>query len=282
MARHKIGVVSSSGLIRNGLESVIARQREVTYTGFSEDFLSACRLITSTSPDVLVCDLATGGINLGFDLIQRLKRVSDKTGYLALGHIDSDLYRTLARESGASGYISLESSLEVIGNKILDVATMSVYQKNRLFGKELSERELEVLSLIGKGLTSAEIASSLGISTKTVETHYDSIEKKKGFNRMNSLLFYAFWNYSGDEGDFNFENLCRLTRRQMEVFSLISDGYDQRDISKRLYLSPKTVESHYESIKKLLVLRNTRGLMRYAVNWRKSQSLSMTSHNGNG
>jgi DNA-binding NarL/FixJ family response regulator len=127
---------------------------------------------------------------------------------------------------------------------------------SRAKSRELSERELEVLALVGNGASTKQIAFHLSINEATVRYHFKSIFGKLGVSNRSELLIRAYqMNLLESAQSSEVESrrdldigLRTLTHRELEVLDLIKEGLKNRAIASRLGISERTVQHHLNSI----------------------------------
>ncbi len=194
-------IVDDHPIVRRGLRELIDTESDMEVTGEAEGVEEALAALDSVRPDVVVVDLVLKsghGLTLIEDIHARNKRIK----MLVSSMHDEMLYAERALRCGASGYISKQEAPEKIIDALREVLRGEIYVSapvsdlllHRLTeGRTLDEdpvsrltnRELEVFELIGKGLSMKQIARQLGISQKTVEAHRDGIKNK--LNLANSV-----------------------------------------------------------------------------------------------
>jgi DNA-binding NarL/FixJ family response regulator len=190
--RAKVLIVDDHPAVREALMIRISQVPGLEVCGQAEDVGDALRLIDETKPDVAIVDIAlkTGD---GIDLIKRIKARNDDVRMLVWSMYGEDLYAERALRAGANGYITKEHATDRIVDAIREVLAGKVYlspamsekllQRTVGAGRKraqptidmLSDRELEVFRLIGRGVKTAEIAAQLHLSVRTVWTYRDRI-----------------------------------------------------------------------------------------------------------
>jgi DNA-binding NarL/FixJ family response regulator len=194
-ARIKILIVDDHPIVREGLAARIARQSDLTVCGEAEDVADALDLVKTTQPDLAIIDLSLKS-GQGLDLIKRIHASSPNTKALVSSMYDESLYAERALRAGALGYVNKQEMSEKIIEAIRQVLDGKIYLSPRMterflqravgsppqLGKSpietLTDRELEIFKLIGKGKTTRQIAADLHLSIKTVETHRENIKSK--------------------------------------------------------------------------------------------------------
>ena len=208
MSAKKIRIVlcDDHQIIREGLHSLLEKQADMIMVGEGTSGLEAIRLVADLSPDVIVLDVAMPDMN-GITAARRLHDDHPKVKILALSMHSDMRFVTGMMEAGASGYL-LKTAREkdlidsirgvssgepvlhpAIAMKIARLWAQRGTAATQASPEQLSPRELEVLDLAAKGLRNKAIADKLGISTRTVEGHFNSIFGKLGVSsRMEAIL----------------------------------------------------------------------------------------------
>ena len=190
-------IIDDHPLFSRGLSQLIETQKEYKVVAMAQNRNEALDTIQKFSPNLAIVDLNLGQED-GLDLIKDILIYSPKTTVLVLSMHDERYYAERALKAGAKGYImKAEAETQVI-NAIRTVMDGKIYlsekEKARIedfnSGKEmegedtlssvanLSDRQLQIFSLIGKGLGTVEIASKLNLSIKTIDTHKENIKVK--------------------------------------------------------------------------------------------------------
>lgn len=191
----KVLVVDDHRLVREGLVSLLRLNPEIEVVGEASGGEEAVARARGLRPDVVLMDIGMPGMN-GITATRLIKKDLPETKVIMLTMLDQEGYVYEAVKAGATGYLLKNTSLDELVKAIKEVykggATLHpeaqaqllkeyVYlaQSNRdTYG--LSERELEVLQLLGDGLSNKEIADKLFISIQTVKTHITHIFEKLG------------------------------------------------------------------------------------------------------
>lgn len=190
-------IIDDHPLFSRGLAQLIETQKEYKVVAMAQNRNEALDAIQKNLPNLAIVDLNLGQED-GLDLIKDILIYSPKTTVLVLSMHDERYYAERALKAGAKGYImKAEAETQVI-NAIRTVMDGNIYlsekEKARIedfnSGKEieeedslssvsnLSDRQLQIFSLIGKGLGTVEIASKLNLSIKTIDTHKENIKVK--------------------------------------------------------------------------------------------------------
>ena len=206
--RYRIVIAEDQTLVREGLRSLIAAERDLQVIGQAADGLQAIRRANQLDPDLVLIDLAMPKLS-GISAIREIKRVRPDTKVIALTFHTSDEYILAAFNAGADGYcIKNDTYIELttairrvlegkkylspeISNKVLLGFLEQKKEKPTSTWDTLTRREIEVLKLVGEGHTSPEIAQILGISSKTVDKHRANMMKKLDLHNSAALTAYA-------------------------------------------------------------------------------------------
>jgi DNA-binding NarL/FixJ family response regulator len=194
----KVFIVEDHPLFSKGLVSLIISQPLFMVVGEAKNSSDAMALLRGKNPDLAIVDLNLGDED-GLELIKTMKAQNPGLAILVLSMHNERYYAERALKAGARGYIMKEEA----GNKVFDaiktVMSGKVYlsdaERERLSGTgreenipktadrygpvgKLSNRQLQIFSLIGRGLGTAEIAVKLNLSAKTIDAHKEHIKQK--------------------------------------------------------------------------------------------------------
>jgi DNA-binding NarL/FixJ family response regulator len=207
----RIIIVDDHPLFRKGLEQLINSVADgFCICGEAGDAAEGIAKIRQLKPDLVIVDLSLPGAN-GIELIKNIRAEFQKLPVLILSMHDESLYALRALRAGAQGYVMKQEALENVIDAIREVLAGRPYLSNEMSAKlitnfasgssglsnptdKLSDRELEILELIGKGRDVHEIAKALHISRKTVETHRAHIKEKLNLKNAREVnRFGAQW-----------------------------------------------------------------------------------------
>lgn len=170
-------------IVRAGFRQFLEVAGDITVIAEADDGLAACRLIAEHRPDVAVLDIQMPGMN-GIDVVRKVRADRQAVGLLVLTAYEEDPYVRAVLKAGANGYVLKSASPQQIIQAVRDVhqgkTVLDAMIAQRLAHsttgpaepvEALTERELEILSLAGKGLTNKAIGVQLNISDRTVQNH---------------------------------------------------------------------------------------------------------------
>ena len=211
-------LVDDHAIVRDGLAQLVQREENLTVCGEAASAEEAVQAVMRTKPDLAVIDISLGGAN-GLELIKNLRSISPELRMLVLSMHDETHYAERALRAGANGYVMKGAGREQIMRAIRSVLEGEIFvsdviNKSILHqylhgagGKDaspisnLSDRELEILTLLGKGLGSKEIAERLHLSQKTVDSHRTHMKEKLSLKGAPELIRFAFEWVSSQELD---------------------------------------------------------------------------------
>jgi DNA-binding NarL/FixJ family response regulator len=195
-------------IVRQGLKALLEAESDLTVIGEAADGIEAAQITERLKPDILVLDLMMGGID-GLEVARQVATRSPNTRIVVLSMFDNEAYVAEALRCGALAYVlkgSTSSELlnairaAVVGRHYLSppLTDLAIDAYARMVGEtkidpfeSLTAREREVLYLTVSGDTSAEIATRLHISPRTVETHRLNLMRKLGVHTHTELVRYA-------------------------------------------------------------------------------------------
>ncbi len=188
-------IIDDHPLFSRGLSQLIETQKDYKVIGMAKDRNEALTLLDTTTPNLAIVDLNLGQED-GLELIKDIIIIHPQTKILVLSMHDERFYAERAIKAGAKGYIMKEEAESQVINAIKTVNSGEIYlsenEKNRIKelaqGNEsgelsdlissLSDRQLQIFTLVGKGLGTVEIAKKLNLSIKTIDTHKENIKGK--------------------------------------------------------------------------------------------------------
>ncbi|MGE0872744.1 MAG: response regulator [Kofleriaceae bacterium] len=196
-------------VVREGLRELFSREPDLEVVGEAKDPDEAMQLCKQLHPAAAVVDLSLGR-DTGFSLIAAMRAAFPNMAILVLSMHDERVFAQRALQSGANGYVGKHEDSQIIITAVRRVLSGKTHvseavndmllaslagpatTKTRPPGlARLSDRELEILQLIGQGVRTSAIADQLDISVKTVETHRARIREKLGAESTNELMVLA-------------------------------------------------------------------------------------------
>jgi len=207
----KILLADDQAMVRAGLRMILEAESDLQVIGEAEDGVRATTLVHNLKPDVVLMDIQMPVMN-GLEATRRIVQETEGASrVLILTTFERDDYIFEALRSGASGFIlknappeDLVTAVRVIaeGNGLLapsitrriisEFANRPVRPPIKNEVEHLTEREIEVLKLIAKGKTNAEIANELVVSEATVKTHVSNLLTKLGLRDRVQAVVYAY------------------------------------------------------------------------------------------
>ena len=210
----KVFLVDDHPLVREWLSQLIQREDDLAVCGEAEDTQEALNKIEETKPDIVVADISlknTHGLELVKDLQARLPLLP----VLVLSMHDESLYAERVLRAGAKGYITKQEATKKILQAIRQVLSGQIYISEKMASRlvhkmvlgradsqkspieRLTDRELEVFQLIGRGHGTRRIAADLHLGVKTVESYRARIKEKLKLEDGTQLLQQAIqWVHS--------------------------------------------------------------------------------------
>jgi DNA-binding NarL/FixJ family response regulator len=206
--KSSVYLVEDHPLLREGLTRLIEQQSDLRVCGEAVTMHEALKAMPLLKPDIVILDLTLAGLN-GLELIKDMKLRSLKHRVLVLSMHEESLYAERALRAGAKGYIMKQEASKEVLKAIRRILAGEIYlsekmsarmlhkiaegQSNDKAGPEnaLSDRELEVFQLIGRGQGTRQIAEKLHISVKTVESYRAHIKVKMNLKNAHELTQHA-------------------------------------------------------------------------------------------
>ena len=204
----KVIIADDHKIMRDGLKSILEKQRDIEIIAEASDGRTSVELAIKLKPDVIIMDVAMPDMN-GIEATRQIIEKSPKIKVIALSmHSDKQFILEMLN-AGASGYLLKDCAFHELINAIHSVASNRSYlspeiadimikEYKHVISKEslsvfslLTSRERQVLQLIAEGKTTKEIAYTLKVSTKTIETYRQQIMYKLDIHSIAGLTKYA-------------------------------------------------------------------------------------------
>lgn len=204
----RILLVDDHPVARHGIRTVITERVKDAFVGEAADAQGALTQVRSTEWDLLIADLSLPGMS-GLELIKVVKRLRPDLPTLVLSMHPASQFARRALTAGAVGYLTKDSELDEFLNAIEHVRRGQIYisedssdtltRRLRRHWDDtphemLSDREYQVLRMLGTGRTISDIARDLGLSVKTISTYRARLLEKLGMDSNSELMRYAIQN----------------------------------------------------------------------------------------
>jgi len=204
----KILSVDDHPMMRDGLAARIFNEADLAVCGEADDVDVALRLVAELNPDLVMIDISlkTGH---GIDLVKQIRARHPRMKMLVNSMYDESVYAERSLPAGALGYLNKETARENVINAIRTVLAGKTYLspemtdriiKSRVGGmiepgkslmESLSDRELEVFTLIGHAQTTGAIAKHLYLSVHTIDTYREKLKSQLNLANIAELNRYA-------------------------------------------------------------------------------------------
>lgn len=203
--KYSVLIVEDHSIVRMGLSMLISQLDDMIVCGEMESGDAALGFLKSGKPDMIIADISLKDMS-GIDLIKYIRRNDHSVPILVLSVFDEEFYAERAFAAGATGYIMKQEASEVLVRAIRTVLAGEIYAsdaiRNRLVKKAigrnddsgseglsaLTDRELQVFEMIGRGCETRQIASDLRLSVKTVDTYREHIKDKLNLKNATELI----------------------------------------------------------------------------------------------
>ncbi|MGA2660148.1 MAG: response regulator transcription factor [Verrucomicrobiota bacterium] len=208
-SRKNVFIVEDHPVFREGLVQILGMEPGLRVCGEAGDAEAALRDIPGLKPDLVLVDITLPGKS-GLDLIKELRAADRGIKILVVSMHDEALYADRVLRAGGDGYIMKQEDPEEIVLAIHDVLAGRIYVSEAVMAakskapaaqsaepahalplEKLADREIEILHLLGKGKTNAEIARQSGLSLRAVTKSCAEIQKKLDLKNLNELIRYA-------------------------------------------------------------------------------------------
>jgi DNA-binding NarL/FixJ family response regulator len=205
-------VVDDHPIVRQGLALLINQETDLTVCGEAEEMHSALSAIQAVRPDILIVDISLNGPD-GLELLKNIRLGAPRLPVLILSMHDESIYAERALRAGANGYIMKQEATEKVLVALRRILSGEIYVSDRIANSmlrhyvrgvnpsehssisDLTDRELEVFRLIGEGHGTRQIAETLLLSVKTVESYQAHIKEKLSLRSARELVQHAVqWN----------------------------------------------------------------------------------------
>ncbi|MGC1480039.1 MAG: response regulator transcription factor [Chthoniobacterales bacterium] len=207
-APHRLLIVDDHPVFRRGIAGLISDEDDFEVAAEASDSVTALSAMRQHVPDLALVDISLPGSN-GIELIKNMLAEQPKLIVLMLSMHDESLYALRALRAGAKGYVMKAEAMTSVLTALRKVAGGDIYVSDKMAEQlifkavqsdasgvgspvdVLSDRELEVLELLGRGFPSRDIAERLHLSVKTIETHRAHIKEKMNFKDASEMIRFA-------------------------------------------------------------------------------------------
>jgi len=201
-------IVDDHEVVRNGIRSYLETNKNFDVVGEADSGESAIKMVSELIPDIVLLDLIMPGMD-GVETTRQIKKISPRTQVVILTSYHEDVHIFPALKAGAISYILKDMKMErlvdalqrairhevtlhpLVAERVLENIRGGDTDEPALF-TELTERELDVLRLIAKGMTNSQIAENLVISENTVKGHVSNILSKLHLADRTQVAVYAW------------------------------------------------------------------------------------------
>jgi DNA-binding NarL/FixJ family response regulator len=206
--KKRVLLIDDHPLVRERLAQLINHELDMQVCGEAENPEDALAVMRDASPDLAIVDISLKNSN-GLEVIKALKAQDEHLSVLVLTMHEETLYAERAMRAGATGYITKHQPVDQILTAIRRVLSGQIYLSEQLTNaylksigtggrtprpgvSALTDRELEVFSMIGRGMAKRDIAKALQLGVATVNTHCARIKEKLNMRSGNELQHLAF------------------------------------------------------------------------------------------
>jgi two-component system, NarL family, response regulator NreC len=209
MSKVHILIADDHGIVRKGLRLQLEQNPAFQVIGEAADGREAVRMTEELKPDVVVMDIAMPNLN-GIQATAQITKRNPRVGVIILSMHSDESYLTRTLAAGAKGYllkdsadVDLERAVDVvahgksffspaIANTLLEDYMRQLQQRGLQDSYDLlTEREKEIFQLLAEGKSNKEVATTLDLSTSTVETHRTRIMQKLDLHSSAEIVLYA-------------------------------------------------------------------------------------------
>jgi DNA-binding NarL/FixJ family response regulator len=203
----RVLIADDHALLREAMRNLIDRQDDIEVVGEASDGEEAVQLSSRLKPDIAIMDIVMPKLN-GIEASKEIKKISPGTAIIILTAYDDAQYVLGLLEAGAAGYLlksargrDVVAAIRAVreGESVLHPSIIAMLLKramglpaeeNKLKNKEnLTEREIEVLSLAARGMSNKEIAEALSVTVRTVKAHISNLfDKMDVASRTEAIL----------------------------------------------------------------------------------------------
>ncbi len=212
-AHYRVLVADDHEVVRSGIRALLESQRGIEVCGEAANGAETIEYVKAHKPDLVLLDLVMPEMN-GIEVARMIRQASPESDVVILSMHFSEMIAQEALRVGARGYILKSDAHDDLLMAIEQLRQGKTYFTRRLEGLRnahfragtdwyedcqgakvpLSHREIEILQMLAEGNSNKQVAASLGISTRTVETHRSRIMHKMSFSNYSELIRFAIRN----------------------------------------------------------------------------------------
>ncbi len=203
----RIVIAEDHNIVRAGLRALLVGIKDIEVTGEAHDGREALELVKTQRPDVLITDISMPGMN-GLDLITHVSREHPEVKIIILSMHANEEYVWQALRTGALGYLLKDAGTAELEQAIRTVARGQTHLSSAISKQviadyvrraapdatpldQITPRQREILQLVAEGSSTKEIAHTLKVSVKTVETHRAQLMERLNIHDVPGLVRYA-------------------------------------------------------------------------------------------
>jgi DNA-binding NarL/FixJ family response regulator len=206
--KSKILIVDDHPLFREGLQQLITRDPDLTMCGEASNATEATQRIAELKPDLVVVDISLGS-GSGIELIKAIRNEHDDLPVLVVSMHDESLYAERSLRAGAMGYVMKQEPGKTVITAIHKLLRGEMYLSERMSSAViskfmrgetdqpatpidiLSEREMEVFRMLGRGMGTRQIAHDLNVTVATVNSFRNRIKEKLKLKTATEVMLHA-------------------------------------------------------------------------------------------
>lgn len=205
----RVVLADDHGVVRKGLRFILSQEPDVEVVGEAEDGRQAVRLASELNPNIIIIDIAMPELN-GIDASMQICKAHPRIGVIILSMYSDEEFLVRALSAGAKGYLlkdSAETDLvravrvvasgktffsPTIAHTLLEDYMRRLQQEGLQDSYELlTDREREVLQLLARGRSNKEVATLLGLSVHTIDSHRTNLMQKLSLHNTAEIVIYA-------------------------------------------------------------------------------------------
>jgi DNA-binding NarL/FixJ family response regulator len=212
--KRRVLLVDDHPIVRQGLRRMLEAEADLTVCAEADSEAAAREAIRAQKPDIVIVDLSLDRGD-GIELVREMHAENSQLRMLVLSMHDETIYAERLLAAGAMGYIMKQAASDQLLTAVRRVLEGRMYVSEAVQRSldaragesrntdstdpvsRLSNREVQILNMVGRGMSSRDIAAEFGLSVKTIESHRQTIKHKLGLATNSQLLQYAMKWFSG-------------------------------------------------------------------------------------